>query len=95
MHLLVLDLDGSLCAQSSLHDAAPWDSVRTIGATDIAPRLRLWARARAIDEMRRRLDGIAHGEHAPSVAPAAADEVSTVAPGATPVATGTKRAVVR
>ena len=58
MHLLLLDLDGSLRAQSSLRDAAPWQSVRTIDASDIAPRLRLWARARTIDEMRHRLDGL-------------------------------------
>jgi hypothetical protein len=58
MHLLVLDLDGSLRTQSSLHDAAPWASLRTLDASDIAPRLRLWARARTIDEMRGRLDGI-------------------------------------
>jgi arginase family enzyme len=58
MHLLILDLDGSLRAQSSLHDAAPWQSARTIDASDLAPRLRLWARSRAIDEMRHRLDGV-------------------------------------
>jgi arginase family enzyme len=58
MHLLLLDLDGSLRAQASLREVAPWDSVRTLDATDIAPRLRLWARARTIAEMRRRLDGV-------------------------------------
>jgi arginase family enzyme len=58
MHLLLFDLDGSLRAQSSLRDAAPWESVRTIDASDIAPRLRLWARSRTIDAMRKRLDRV-------------------------------------
>jgi arginase family enzyme len=58
MHLLVLDLDGSLRVQTSLRDSAPWQSVRTIDASDIAPRLRLWARARTIDEMRERLTDV-------------------------------------
>jgi hypothetical protein len=50
-------------------------------------------KAQAFVSQRRRLDGIAHGEHAPSVAPAAADEVPTVAPGH--VSPDVKRAVVR
>ncbi|MET0232738.1 MAG: arginase family protein [Rhodanobacteraceae bacterium] len=58
MHLLVLDLDGSLREQSSLREAAAWQSVRTIDASDIAPRVRLWARSRTMEEMRRRLDGV-------------------------------------
>jgi radical SAM superfamily enzyme YgiQ (UPF0313 family) len=53
-------------------------------------------KAQAFVSQRRRLDNIAHGgdgEHAPPVAPATADEVSTVAPGQTPVAPPVTRAV--
>jgi len=55
MHLQVLDLDGSLAAQSSLRDAASWDSVGTIDLRDIAPRVRLWSRRAAIVALRARL----------------------------------------
>ena len=44
MHLQILDLDGALATQSSLAQAAAWDSVRTIALRDLAPRLRLWSR---------------------------------------------------
>jgi arginase family enzyme len=56
MQLQILDLDGSLATQSSLADAAPWSSMRTIDLRDIGPRVRLWARAATIEEVRRRLD---------------------------------------
>ena len=59
MRLQILDLDGSLAAQSSLADAAPWSSIRTIDLRDIGPRVRLWARASTIEEVRRRLDDAA------------------------------------
>lgn len=55
MHLLILDLDGSLRGQASLSGAAPWDSVRTLDLHDIGPRLRLWAREATMAEARRRL----------------------------------------
>lgn len=55
MHLQLLDLDDSLTAQSSLHDAAPWDSVRTLDLRDLGPRLRLWSRAKTIGLLRQRL----------------------------------------
>ena len=53
-------------------------------------------KAQAFVSQRRRVDNIAHGgdgEHAPPVAPAAADEVSAVSPGQTPVAPPVTRAV--
>ena len=56
MHLQILDLDGSLTAQSSLRDAAAWASVRTFDLRDLGPRLRLWARETGIEAARRRLD---------------------------------------
>jgi len=52
-------------------------------------------KAQAFVWQRRRLDNIAHGgdgEHAPPVAPSAADEVSTVAPGPAPIAPNVTRA---
>jgi hypothetical protein len=55
-------------------------------------------KAQAFVSQRRRLDNIAHGgdgEHAPPVAPAVADEVSTVAPGPAPVVSDPKRIVAR
>ena len=55
MHLSILDLDGSLRAQGSLQDAARWDSVRTLDLSDIAPRLRLWARDATMAVARMRL----------------------------------------
>jgi len=56
MDLQILDLDGSLRAQTSLRDAAAWDDVRTIDLRDLGPRLRLWARAATIAEARARFD---------------------------------------
>jgi arginase family enzyme len=55
MHLQILDLDGSLVAQPSLRDAAPWTTVATIALRDLAPRLRLWTRAVRMRELRERL----------------------------------------
>jgi len=55
MHLQILDLDGSLSAQSSLRDVAPWESVRHVPLTDLAPRLRLWSRDATIRQARARL----------------------------------------
>jgi arginase family enzyme len=55
MHLQILDLDGSLTAQASLRDAAPWASVRTFAFGDLGPRLRLWSRSATIAEARQRL----------------------------------------
>jgi len=55
MDLQILDLDGSLTAQSSLREAASWQSMRTFDLRDLGPRLRLWARAATIAEARRRL----------------------------------------
>lgn len=57
MHLQILDLDGSLCAQDSLRDAAPWASVRTVPLRDLAARLRLWSRDRTMQAARTRLAG--------------------------------------
>jgi arginase family enzyme len=56
MRLQILDLDGSLAVQSSLADAALWSSIRTIDLRDIGPRVRLWARAATIEEVRRKFD---------------------------------------
>ena len=55
MHLQIFDLDGSLTAQSSLGNAAPWQSTRTIDLRDIGPRLRLWSRNTTIAQTRQRL----------------------------------------
>lgn len=55
MHLQIFDLDGSLTEQTSLGDAAAWQSVHTIDLRDIGPRLRLWARKATIAEARQRL----------------------------------------
>jgi arginase family enzyme len=44
MHLQILDLDGSLAAQQSLRDIAPWTSVDTLSLRDLGARLRLWSR---------------------------------------------------
>jgi arginase family enzyme len=58
MHLQIFELDGSLTAQTSLVDAAPWQSIRTIDLHDIAPRLRLWARRSTIEQTRQRLSDV-------------------------------------
>jgi len=55
MHLQIFDLDGSLSSQTSLGDAAPWQSIRTIDLRDIGPRLRLWSRGKTIAQARQRL----------------------------------------
>ena len=55
MQLQIFDLDGSLTAQASLRDAAPWRSVQTFDLRDVGPRLRLWARAAAIEQARARI----------------------------------------
>lgn len=55
MHLQLLDLDDSLTAQTSLHEAAPWDSVRMLALRDLGPGLRLWSRAKTIAMLRQRL----------------------------------------
>ena len=44
MHLQIFDLDGSLRAQSSLINAADWQSACTFDLRDLGPRLRLWSR---------------------------------------------------
>jgi arginase family enzyme len=55
MHLQIFDLDGSLTAQASLADAAPWQSVRTIDFRDLGPKLRLWSHAATIAAARARI----------------------------------------
>jgi arginase family enzyme len=45
VHLRILDLDGSVAAQASLGDAAPWSTVQAVAMRDLAQPLRLWARA--------------------------------------------------
>jgi len=55
MHLQIFDLDGSLSPQTSLGDAAPWQSIRTIDLRDLGPRLRLWSRGKTIAQTRQRL----------------------------------------
>jgi arginase family enzyme len=56
MHLQILDLDGSVAAQSSLRDAVAWASVRTLALRDLGPQLRLWSRNATIAALRARLD---------------------------------------
>ncbi|MGH8041462.1 MAG: hypothetical protein ACREPN_05390 [Rudaea sp.] len=55
MHLQILDLDDSLDAQTLLRTLAPWDSVSTVPLRDLAPRLRLWSRARTMRRARARI----------------------------------------
>jgi arginase family enzyme len=55
MHLQILDLDGSLDAQTSLRTVAPWNSVSTIALRDLGPHLRLWSRDRTIRLARERI----------------------------------------
>ena len=55
MHLQILDLDGSLDAQTSLRTLAPWDSVTTVPLRDLAPRLRLWSRNATMAQARARI----------------------------------------
>jgi len=65
MHLQILDLDGALATQSSLAQAAAWDSVRTIALRDLAPRLRLWSRDASMRVARARI--AAHAVDGPAV----------------------------
>jgi arginase family enzyme len=62
MHLQILDLDGALNAQTSLHAVAPWDSISTIALLDLAPRLRLWSRERTMRAARARIHAQARAE---------------------------------
>jgi arginase family enzyme len=55
MHLQILDLDGSLNAQASLRDTAPWTSVNTVALRDLGPRLRLWSRDATMAQARQRI----------------------------------------
>ncbi|HSN01363.1 MAG TPA: hypothetical protein VLS52_10185 [Rudaea sp.] len=55
MHLQILNLDGSVAAQTSLHAIAPWQSVSTIDLRDLAPALRLWSRDRTVRLARARI----------------------------------------
>jgi arginase family enzyme len=55
MHLQIFDLDGSLAAQRSLSAAVAWQSARTFDLQDLGPRLRLWARDRAMASARARV----------------------------------------
>jgi len=65
MHLQILDLDGAPAAQTSLPDMRAWNSVRTIPLQDLAPRLRLWSRDRAMREARARM--AAHAVDGPAI----------------------------
>jgi len=65
VHLRLLDLDGSLTAQSTLRDSAAWSSVSTLPMRDLAQPLRLWSRAAAIQHARARMTETATG--APAV----------------------------
>jgi arginase family enzyme len=62
MHLQILDLDGSLAAQTSLPTVAPWTSVSTLPLRDLAPRLRLWSRNRTMEQARERIAENSHFE---------------------------------
>src|SRR5215472_15075018 len=55
MHLRILDLDGALENQTSLSTVAPWQSLARLPMRDLAPRLRLWSRARAMRAARDRI----------------------------------------
>lgn len=65
MHLQILDLDGSLTAQASLRDVAPWTSATTLVLRDLGPRLRLWSRAASMAMASRRI--AAHAQPAATV----------------------------
>jgi arginase family enzyme len=62
MHLQILNLDGALDAQATLHSVAPWNSVSTIDLRDLAPRLRLWARERTMRAARARIHAQTHAQ---------------------------------
>lgn len=55
VHLRILDLDGSVTAQATLHDVVPWSSVATVALRDLAARLRLWSRAATMRLARERI----------------------------------------
>lgn len=55
MHLQILDLDGSVATQTSLHAIAPWQSASTVDLRDLGPRLRLWSRDRTVRLARERI----------------------------------------
>jgi arginase family enzyme len=55
MHLQIFDLDGSLRAQSSLINAADWQSACTFDLRDLGPRLRLWSRNATMAKARERI----------------------------------------
>lgn len=54
VHLRILDTDDSVDV-TTLSTAAPWASVTHVELRDLAPRLRLWSRRRAIDAARARI----------------------------------------
>jgi len=62
MHLQILDLDGSVAAQSSLRDVAPWASVSTLPLRDLGPQLRLWSRNCTMEQARQRIAAKAQPE---------------------------------
>ena len=55
MHLQILDLDGSLDAQTSLRESAPWTTTSTVPLRDLGPRLRLWSRDATVRAARKRI----------------------------------------
>jgi arginase family enzyme len=55
MRLQIVDLDGSVSAQPSLPEAAPWSAVTTVPMRDLGPRLRLWSRGATMVLARKRL----------------------------------------
>ena len=55
MHLRLLDLDGSVTSQQTLPAAAQWSSFDVVPMSDLAARLRLWARAATMRQARLRL----------------------------------------
>ena len=67
MRLQILDLDGSVTAQSSLPSAAPWSRVEVLPLRDLGPRLRLWSRDRTMRLARARLSALDDGEPAVSL----------------------------
>lgn len=62
MRLQILDLDGSVAAQPSLREAAPWTSVNTLALRDLGPQLRLWSRNATMARARQRIASAAHVE---------------------------------
>ncbi|MGA9334860.1 MAG: hypothetical protein WBV39_11340 [Rudaea sp.] len=64
MHLLTIDMDGSIAAQESLPDVAAWTTVDQLDLRDLGPRLRLWSRAGTIREARDRIAALPNDEPA-------------------------------